>query len=194
VSTAVCFTAKKGGHFWVPLNWTLGLRALGCDVIWLEPIDPKTPVEEIWKLSRLLKDRLEPYGLGDSVALCSITTEPLDPAVTEECLDIDAASELSTLLVNLRCDLPAQQVRRFHRSACLMQMWVSVGRYSPPRHDLHFTIGETVGSPMLGSPRAESNGITRRRPCFYRSGRRSRQRRLRPTLQWRIGGAIIDPS
>jgi hypothetical protein len=42
--TTVCFTAKNiyypkgGGHFWVPLNWELGLLALGCDVIWLEPI------------------------------------------------------------------------------------------------------------------------------------------------------------
>jgi hypothetical protein len=61
--------------------------------MWLEPIDPKTPVEEIRKLTRLLKDRLEPYGLADSVALSSITTEPLDPATTEECLDIDAARE-----------------------------------------------------------------------------------------------------
>jgi hypothetical protein len=164
VRTTVCFTGKNiyylkgGGHFWVPLNWTLGVRALGCDVIWLEPIDPKTPAEEIRKLTRLLKDRLEPYGLDDSVALCSITTEPLDPAATEECLDIDAACELSTLLVNLRYDLPAKQVRRFRRSALLdidpglMQMWVSVGRYSPARHDLYFTIGETVGTPNARFP------------------------------------------
>jgi hypothetical protein len=59
---------------------------------------------------------------------------------------------LSTLLVNLRYDLPAKQVGRFRRSALLdidpglMQMWVSVGRYSPARHDLYFTIGETVGT------------------------------------------------
>jgi len=144
VSTTVCFTAKNiyylkgGGHFWVPLNWALGLRALGCDVIWLEPIDPNTPVEEIRKLTELLKDRLEPYGLRDSVALSSTTTEPLDPAVIEGCLDIDAASELATLLVNLHYDLPAEQVRRFRRSALLdidpglLQMWIAVGRYSPP--------------------------------------------------------------
>jgi hypothetical protein len=164
VSTTVCFTAKNiyylkgGGHFWVPLNWTLGLRALGCDVIWLEPIDPKTPVEEIRTLTGLLKDRLEPYGLRHSVALTSITAEQLDPAVTEECLDIDAACELSTLLVNLRYDLAAEQIRRFRRSALLdidpglMQMWVAVGRYSLATHDLYFTIGETVGTPAARFP------------------------------------------
>src|SRR4029077_17422917 len=110
---------KGGGHFWVPLNWALGLRALGCDVIWLEPIDPRTPVEEVRRLTRLLKDRLERFGLEDSVALSSITGEPLDPAAVEGCLDIAAASEHATLLVNLRYDLPAEQVRRFRRTVLL---------------------------------------------------------------------------
>src|SRR5215467_3093647 len=97
MTVKVCFTAKNiyylkgGGHFWVPLNWTLGLRALGCDVIWLELVDPETPVGEIRALTRLLKDRLKPYGLCDSVALTSTTEEPLDRIVTEECLDIDTA-------------------------------------------------------------------------------------------------------
>jgi hypothetical protein len=164
VKTTVCFTAKNlyylkgGGHFWVPLNWALGLRALGCDVIWLEPIDPSTPVEEVWTLTRRLKERLAPYRLRDCVALSSITGEPLDPAAVEGCLDIDAASELATLLVNLRYDLPGEQVRRFRRTALLdidpglLQMWIAVGRYSPAPHDLYFTIGETVGTPAARFP------------------------------------------
>jgi hypothetical protein len=164
MTATVCFTAKNihylkgGGHFWVPLNWALGFRALGCDVVWLEPIDPSTPVGQVWTLTKLLKERLEPYGLRDSVALSSITGEPLDPAAVEGCLDIDAASELATLLMNLRYDLPGEQVRRFRRSALLdidpglLQMWIAVGRYAPARHDLYFTIGETVGTPAARFP------------------------------------------
>jgi hypothetical protein len=164
VKTTVCFTAKNiyylrgGGHFWVPLNWALGFRALGCDVVWLEPIDPSTPVQEVRTLTERLKDRLEPYGLHHSVALSSITTQPLDSAAVEGCLDIDAASELTTLLVNLRYDLPAEQVRRFRRTALLdidpglLQMWVAIGRYAPTRHDLYFTIGETVGTSAARFP------------------------------------------
>jgi hypothetical protein len=164
VKSTVCFTAKNiyylkgGGHFWVPLNWALGLRELGCDIIWLEPIDPRTPIQEVRTLTERLKDRLEPFGLRDSVALSSITTEPLDPAAVEGCLDIAAASELATLLVNLRYDLPAEQVQRFRRSVLLdidpglLQMWMAVGRYSPARHDLYFTIGETVGTPAACFP------------------------------------------
>jgi hypothetical protein len=164
VTTTVCFTAKNiyylkgGGHFWVPLNWALGLRALGCDVIWLELIDPRTRVEEVRTLTRQLKDRLEPYGLRDAVALSSITTEPLDPAVVDGCLDLGAAAGRADLLVNLRYDLPAEQVRRFRRSALLdidpglLQIWVDVGRYALAPHDIYFTIGETVGTPGARFP------------------------------------------
>jgi hypothetical protein len=39
----VCLIAKMvefpegGGHFWPYLNWAMGLRRCGCEVIWLEP-------------------------------------------------------------------------------------------------------------------------------------------------------------
>ena len=40
MSVTVCLSTKKtlsypqgGGHLWVFLNWALGLRALGCEVI-----------------------------------------------------------------------------------------------------------------------------------------------------------------
>jgi peptidoglycan/xylan/chitin deacetylase (PgdA/CDA1 family) len=31
---------EGGGHLWVYLNWALGLRSLGCRVIWLECVSP----------------------------------------------------------------------------------------------------------------------------------------------------------
>jgi hypothetical protein len=36
-----------GGHFWFHLNWALGLRALGCEVVWLEPVHPDVPADDI---------------------------------------------------------------------------------------------------------------------------------------------------
>ena len=182
----VCFTAKNiyylkgGGHFWVPLNWTLGLRALGCDVIWLEPIDPSTSVKEVWALTKLLKERLAPYGLRDCVALSSITEAALDPAAFEGCLDIAAASELAGLLVNLRYDLPADQVRRFRRSALLdidpglLQMWIAVGRSEPLLPASHHSV---------------SSGTIRHRQFICRHGQlpwHQHRLRIRPLL---IGGA-----
>jgi hypothetical protein len=38
---------QGGGHLWAYLNWALGLRALGCRVIWLEGVDLSTPADEI---------------------------------------------------------------------------------------------------------------------------------------------------
>jgi hypothetical protein len=164
MTITVCFAAKNlyypkgGGHLWVSLNWVLGLRALGCEVIWLEPVDPSTPVREVRALTGMLKSRLQDFGLGNSVALSSLSGKPLDPAVTEGCIDIARASERATLLVNLRYDLPAEHVRSFRRSVLLdidpglLQMWIAVGRYSLAPHDLYFTVGETVGTPAARFP------------------------------------------
>ena len=201
MKTTVCFTAKNiyylkgGGHFWVPLNWSLGLQALGCDVIWLEPIDPSTPVEEVRRLTEQLKERLAPYGLRDCVALSSITEAALDPAAVEGCLDIAAASELAGLLVNLRYDLPADQVRRFRRSALLDidPAYCKCGSRSggtPPHHTIFISRSVKPSEPLLpGSHHSVSSGPIRHRRFICRHGQlpwHQHRLRIRPLL---IGGA-----
>ena len=156
MSMTVCLAANTieypegGGHFWVYLNWALGLQALGCRVIWLEGIDSQMPAHEAQTLISTLKSYLEPYGLAEHVALCSWDAEPLPRAMTEQCLDSEAASE-AHLLLNLAYSIPSQVVERFHRKALvdidpgLTQLWLSQGLIHPARHDIYFTIGETVG-------------------------------------------------
>ena len=53
---------EGGGHQWVYLNWALGLRALGIQVIWLELVNPHTPVQEMQGYVRV-------SPAGSSVAL-----------------------------------------------------------------------------------------------------------------------------
>ena len=154
----VCLAAKTlhiqqaGGALWVYLNWALGLQALGCDVIWLEAAKPSAPVEEVSAAVASLKSRLERYGLADSVALCSWTTESLPREATRGCVDLDAACA-ADLLLNLAYDIPAPVVERFRRSALvdvdpgLTQIWISEGGMTVAPHDVYFTIGETVGQP-----------------------------------------------
>ena len=93
MSLTVCLAPAKtiaypqgGGHLWVYLHWALGLRALGCRVIWLEGIDPGDPEHDPREMVTTLKSRLEPYGLAESVALFSLTDEPLPPDVAEQAL------------------------------------------------------------------------------------------------------------
>ena len=77
MSTKICLGAnthqllKAGGHVWVFLNWALGLKALGCDVVWLEQIDINAPIEKLFKAIIGLKQRLAAFGLGDSVSICT---------------------------------------------------------------------------------------------------------------------------
>ena len=75
MTLTVCLCANTlyypeiGGHFWVYLNWALGLRDIGCEVIWLEGLRTGTPPCEAGQLVRCLKSRLDPYGLARGIAL-----------------------------------------------------------------------------------------------------------------------------
>lgn len=141
---------KAGGALWAYLNWALGLRALGCEVIWLEAAKAGTPAAQLRAAVASLKSRLERYGLADAVALCSWTGQSLPSEATHGCVDLDAAST-ADLLLNLAYDIPAQVVGRFRRSALvdidpgLTQIWMSQGGMTVAPHDVYFTIGETVG-------------------------------------------------
>lgn len=164
MSATICLAPARsirypqgGGHLWVYLNWALGLRALGCQVIWLEGITPGDPEHDGRELVRSLIARLKPFGLAESVALCSLTDEPLPPEVAQYAMDLDAASE-ADLLLNLWHSLPSSVVRRFRRSAFidtdpgLLQVWMTRGDVRLAPHDIYFTIGETVGTPAARFP------------------------------------------
>jgi hypothetical protein len=156
MSLTVCLGANTlsypegGGHLWVYLNWALGLRALGCQVIWLEEVDPGHAEQTVRTYVATLQQHLAPYGLADCVALYSRTGTALPWGRLDGCVDFEAASE-SDLLLNLLYSMPHEVVRRFRRTALLdidpglLQIWLSQGRFTVARHDAYFTIGETVG-------------------------------------------------
>jgi hypothetical protein len=141
----------NGGHFWAYLNWALGLRALGCEVIWLETVDTIAPEHQLSDRVARLKRRLEPYGLGECVALRSDSGVVLSTQALG-CLDFEAAAE-ADLLLNQRYSTPSQVVRRFRRSALLdidpglLQWWMVTNRVPVAPHDIYFSIGELVNCP-----------------------------------------------
>jgi hypothetical protein len=156
VSTTVCLSANSlfypegGGHLWVYLNWALGLRGLGCQVLWLEEAAASTPADKLQKHVASLKSHLDRYGLAEHVTLCSFIGERGSPDKSAGCLDLEAAAT-ADLLLNFQYDMPSRVVKRFRRSALLdidpglLQIWVSTGRVALAPHDVYFTIGETVG-------------------------------------------------
>src|SRR5262245_59107433 len=143
---------QGGGHLWVHLNWALGLRSLGCNVIWLEMVSPSTPPARLQAWIAALISHLGGYGLDGCVALASPSSKPLPRRLLYGCLDLEAACE-ADLVLSLRYDMRQDVVGRFRRSALLdidpgeLQVWLSTGTISIARHDLYFTIGETVGQP-----------------------------------------------
>jgi hypothetical protein len=150
----VCLSAdiggylQGGGHVWAYLNWAIGLLEAGADVIWLEGIHPHAAPQRLEEL----RCTLAPFGLGDSVALYSKTMGSLPKAVSEFALDVADAAEASTLLLNLRYDLPAEIVAAFRRTALvdidpgLLQLWLRGRKLQLARYDAYFTTGEGVST------------------------------------------------
>jgi hypothetical protein len=163
VSPTVCLAVEDtlaypegGGRHWIFLNWLLGLRALGCSVIWLEEVWPDITRDELAARFADLRDRLAPYGVTD----IALSGNP-DPSVFDG-LDgwirsADAAAE-ADLLLNFDDDFDRDELGRFRRTAFvdrdpgLRQIWLDAGRLDIPTHDLHFSIGETVGAGSASFP------------------------------------------
>src|SRR5207253_2753238 len=60
---------EGGGHFWVYLQYVLGLRQLGCDVYWLEAFRTKGRAERETAALATFRARMEQHGLGGKVLL-----------------------------------------------------------------------------------------------------------------------------
>jgi hypothetical protein len=148
--TKVCLSVdtigypEGGGYFWCYLNWALGLRALGCEVVWLEGLGGRPLQPSVASL----RARLDPYALGGSLALWA--WDGLSVPAGDSHVDLEAATD-ADLLINFRYDLPGEVVRRFRRSALvdddpgLLQTWLRVGEIDIAKHSVYVTTGENIG-------------------------------------------------
>ncbi len=152
-----------GGHAWVYLNWALGLQANGCEVIWLEelPLDEE-PLEVLRRL-RSLRRHLSAAGLQAQLAIVlpeenRSRFEPVMQELERLAIPWEAAAEGAELALNFCYVLDQNILRRFKRTALvdidpgLLQIWISQGQLNVAKHDLYFTIGETVGQPGARFP------------------------------------------
>src|SRR5262249_54961476 len=130
--TTVCIAAdtigypEGGGHFWAYLNWAIGFRDVGCDVIWLEQCDTRP---DITALVAGVRQRLARYGFGEALVVCDADGETFrvdggpSGSDTERVWDAD-------LLANFRYATSGAVTRRFRRTALvdidpgLLQLWL----------------------------------------------------------------------
>jgi hypothetical protein len=147
--------AEGGGHFWVSLNWALGLKECRCDVVWLEMVRDHDTQFIKAKLHQL-RQKLGRYGLS-SIALCTGDGSAVPDESDLNLVPLNSARD-ADLLVSLNYRAPEALLSLFRCSSMididpgLTQVWVSLGQLSLPRCDYYFTIGETVGTPSALFP------------------------------------------
>src|SRR5947207_9357325 len=61
--------AEGGGHFWVYMQYVLGLRQLGCDVYWLEQFRGGSGEAADEAMLRRFRTRMERFGMGQKLLL-----------------------------------------------------------------------------------------------------------------------------
>ena len=154
--TSVAMFPEGGGHLWVFLQWIRGLQRNGCDVYWLECIEPRkdrTPERPLVDAFLRTVDRL---GMADRV----LVYQAGDAGV--EFLNVDtptgwAAIDNADLLLNFKYDTSQHILDRVSRSALvdidpgLLQFWVSNDQLQVNRHDLYFTTSEHIGTDLVPS-------------------------------------------
>jgi hypothetical protein len=147
---------EGGGHFWVYMQYALGLRSLGCEVFWLENIrSRKQGLPESQTLDGFLR-RMNTYGFDDRVILYRASVDRPGPDgydyIGMSKAEAESIFRRADLLLNFHYAIDPALLSRFSRTAFvdidpgLLQFWVSQGQLTLPQHHLSFTIGETVGT------------------------------------------------
>ena len=156
MTTTVCLGARAlsyptgGGHLWVYLNWALGLKTLGCRVLWLEQWPRGEAYERLEMQVALLRLRLRRFGLTEEIVLAPCGGEVLPRKLPPGCVPVQEIYG-ADLLLNQIYEMDADIVRAFRRSALLdidpglLQIWMHGKVLNVAPHDLYFTIGETIG-------------------------------------------------
>ncbi|MDQ3931799.1 MAG: hypothetical protein M3252_03040 [Actinomycetota bacterium] len=149
---------EGGGHFWVYLNWALGLRSLGCHVVWLELAYPSDSTEEIEHRIHSLRARLSAYGLDANLAVQRAAGRGspevwlVPPSSDQIDLLLDIGYTSPGELEGLRRGLRLARTALVDIDPGLLQVWMSRGELVVAPHDVNFSIGETVGTPYAAFP------------------------------------------
>ena len=150
-----------GGHFSAYVQYAHGLRANGCDVWWLERMTRTDDrADDAHKLAQLAA-RLEAEGLGDRLIVYAGAAEQEREYLTITPTQAERVFAEAELLVNFHYEIDEELLARFRRTALvdidpgLLQLWIDEGHLRVAPHDLHFTTGETVGTPQALFPSCE---------------------------------------
>jgi hypothetical protein len=177
VGGSVAQRPGRGGHTWVFLQYLLGLRELGWEVVLLDRLEPGMSVDETGEPCppeqsvnlRYLRHVLEPFGLSRCYALLYDNGDKcLGMSWDELAQRIDAAALF--LNVNGFIDDPRVLERARLRAFLdidpgFLQMWLDLGLGDAlAGHHRYVTIGENIGQPGCRVPTCGLDWITTPQP------------------------------
>ena len=158
---SVAMFPEGGGHFWVFLQWIRGLQRNGCDVWWLECLEPRYERQPDEVALATFLHNIDQVGLADRVLVYQqhedqgITFVNVDDA---RAMDVLASADL---LVDFKYDTSEVILERVPRTALIdidpgqLQFWLEHGQITVAPHDHYFTTGENIGggrAPSCGIP------------------------------------------
>jgi hypothetical protein len=119
VSGVIANKPHNGGAAWTRLNWILGLRRLGCDVIFVEQIAPEACVDEMGRPTsfsgsanlRHFAGTIERFGLSGRSALLCVSGESVAEVYGTPYRDLCSAADGADLLVNISGHLTLEPIR-----------------------------------------------------------------------------------
>ena len=171
----------RGGHAWVFLQYLLGLRRLGWDVLFLDEIHPEMCVDERGNVSspeqswnvRYFVDVMRRFGLGEAHSLrLARATAPDEQAVGLPRAEVLERVRASAALVNVMGYLSDPEVLAAAPRRVFLdidpgfgQMWRALGLADIfAGHDDFVTIGENIGQAGCEVPTCGLRWITTPQP------------------------------
>ncbi len=168
---------RQGGHTWVFLQYLLGFKRLGWDVLFLDRLEPEMCVDDAGQPCSLesslnlhyLLEVMEQFGLSDSFALNYNQGERFIGLSRERVLE---HAKSSALILNVMGFLNDEDIlSRVRRRVFLDidpgfgQMWNELRLHNPfDGHELYVTIGEKIGQPDCEIPTCGLEWVTTRQP------------------------------
>jgi hypothetical protein len=178
VGGSIASNYANGGIAWERLSWALGLRRLGLEILVVDQLDRSrcvhadgaAPTYDNCLNRAYFRRVVEEFGLADSAALVGDGGEMLYGPSFAELLD---RVEAADMLVNVAGNVRVEEIRRRARLRVLVdvdpgltQLRLASGEPSArlAGHDLHFTIGENIGTTASTLPTADIRWLHTRQP------------------------------
>lgn len=166
---------RHGGHTWVFLQYLLGFKRLGWDVLFLDQLEPEMCVDDRGQPCdldrsvnlRYLLEVMGRFGLSDSFALIYNHGERFVGLSRNQVME---RVRNSAFLLNVMGFLSDEEILSCAPKRVFLdidpgfgQMWRALGLHDPFHgHDAFVTIGENIGQPGCDIPTCGLDWITTR--------------------------------